>query len=239
MTTPDNVRYAHDIIDDIANGYTPNSYDLNLLRGFLPEKPQQKTLGELVEEVKQVWGATVSNTWPEDTHGELDGWLWEFHTQLEGLEKTQDKNPQADPSQASQASPRLPEGMLLATHPINGLCVVSPNTDYEGDRRIFYLSGNVLAGADSRWVPSDVLTFLDAETPHPEFLGGEGASPEFLETETDYKIAPTGTIVVYKKCIPWVKWGGTWRTLAADEQNSPSEMSVLRRFVLRWGYGNE
>lgn len=229
MTTPDNVRYAHDIIDDIANGYTPNSYDLNLLRGFLPEKPQQKTLGELVEEVKQVWGATVSNTWPEDTHGELDGWLWEFHTQLEGLEKTQDKNPQADPSQPSQASPKLPEGMLLATHPINGLCVVSPNTDYEGDRRIFYLSGNVRAGADSRWVPSDTLTFLEEETPHSEFL----------ETEADYHHAPTGTIVAYKQSIPWIKWGGTWRTLMSEEETSAAEMSTLRRSLIRWGYGNE
>ena len=225
MSNTGKVRYAHDIIDDIANGYTPNSYDLNLLRGFLPEKPQQKTLGELVEEVKQVWGATVSNTWPEDTHGELDGWLWEFHTQLEGLEKTQDKNPQADPSQASQASPKLPEGMLLATHPINGLCVVSPNTDYEGDRRIFYLSGNVLAGADSRWVPSDVLTFLDAETPHPEFLEGEA----------DYRNAPEGTIVACEDSSPWYKFGSEWSSVDFCGTKDDKGMSRARRRVLRWG----
>lgn len=231
MSNTGKARLAHEIIDDMADGYIPDHDDLETLRSFLPVLPAQKTLEELRLEVYDAWVGTDCNEWPEDAYGVLETWLWNLHKQLDGLASIVSK--------PSQASPKLPEGMLLATHPINGLCVVSPNTDYEGDRRIFYLSGNVLAGADSRWVPSDVLTFLDAETPHPEFLGGEGASPEFLETETDYKIAPTGTIVVYKKCIPWVKWGGTWRTLAADEQNSPSEMSVLRRFVLRWGYGNE
>ena len=225
MTTPDNVRYAHDIIDDIANGYTPNSYDLNLLRGFLPEKPQQKTLGELVEEVKQVWGATVSNTWPEDTHGELDGWLWEFHTQLEGLEKTQDKNPQADPSQASQASPRLPEGMRLATHPDFGLCVVAPTTDEDGDRRIFYLSDNVQTGADCRWVPVVHLSFLEEETPHPEFLVGEA----------DYRNAPDGTIVACEDSPPFHKFHDKWSSVDFIEMKDDRGMSRARRRVLRWG----
>ena len=217
MTTPDNVRYAHDIIDGIANGYTPNSYDLNHLRGFLPEKPQQKTLGELVEEVKQVWGATVSNTWPEDTHGELGGWLWEFHTQLEGLEKTQDKTP--------KTSPELPKGMLLATHPINGLCVVSPASDDEGDRRIFYLSGNVRAGADSRWVSADTLTFLDVEEPHPEFLEGEA----------DYRNAPEGTIVACEDSAPWYKTGPEWSSVDFCGIKDNKGMSRARRRVLRWG----
>ena len=221
MTTPDNVRYAHDIIDDIANGYTPNSYDLNHLRGFLPEKPQQKTLGELVEEVKQVWGATVSNTWPEDTHGELDGWLWEFHTQLEGLTGTT--------PEASQASPRLPEGMRLATHPDFGLCVVSPTTDEDGDRRIFYLSDNVQAGADCRWVPVVHLSFLEEETPHPEFLEGEA----------DYRNAPEGTVVAYKKSVPFIKWNSNWQAIMVDVKPLTAGMGTVRRRVLRWGYGNE
>ena len=223
MTTPDNVRYAHDIIDDIANGYTPNSYDLNLLRGFLPEKPQQKTLGELVEEVKQVWGATVSNTWPEDTHGELDGWLWEFHTQLEGLASTDSKPSQA--SQASQASPKLPEGMLLATHPAHGLCVVSPTTDEDGERRIFYLSNGTEAGADSRWVPVVHLTFLDAETPHPEFLEGEA----------DYRNAPEGTIVACEDSSPCYKFGSEWSSVDFCGTKDDKGMSRARRRVLRWG----
>ena len=224
MSNTGKARLAHEIIDDMADGYIPDHDDLETLRSFLPELPDQKTLEELRLEVYDAWVGTDCNEWPEDAYGVLETWLWNLHKQLDGLASTDSK-----PSQPSQASPKLPEGMLLATHPINGLCVVSPNTDYEGDRRIFYLSGNVLAGADSRWVPSDTLTFLDAETPHPEFL----------ETEADYHHAPTGTIVAYKQSIPWIKWGGTWRTLMSEEETSAAEMSTLRRSLIRWGYGNE
>ena len=145
MTNSKKVRHAHEIIDDIIEGYTPTLNDLETLRSFLPELPAQKTLEEILEEVKEVWGATVSSYWPEDAHGSLETWLWELHKQLEGLTGTT--------PEASQASPRLPEGMHLATHPHFGLCVVSPTTDEDGDRRIFYLSDNVQAGADCRWVP--------------------------------------------------------------------------------------
>ena len=224
MSNTGKARLAHEIIDDMADGYIPDRDDLETLRSFLPVLPAQKTLEELRLEVYDAWVGTDCNEWPEDAYGVLETWLWEHHKQLEGLASTDSK-----PSQPSQASPKLPEGMLLATHPINGLCVVSPNTDYEGDRRIFYLSGNVLAGADSRWVPSDVLTFLEEETPHSEFL----------ETEADYHHAPTGTIVAYKQSIPWIKWGGTWRTLMSEEETSAAEMSTLRRSLIRWGYGNE
>lgn len=224
MSNTGKARLAHEIIDDMADGYIPDRDDLETLRSFLPVLPAQKTLEELRLEVYDAWVGTDCNEWPEDAYGVLETWLWEHHKQLEGLASTDSK-----PSQPSQASPKLPEGMLLATHPINGLCVVSPNTDYEGDRRIFYLSGNVLAGADSRWVPSDTLTFLEEETPHSEFL----------ETEADYHHAPTGTIVAYKQSIPWIKWGGTWRTLMSEEETSAAEMSTLRRSLIRWGYGNE
>ena len=217
MTTPDNVRYAHDIIDDIANGYTPNSYDLNLLRGFLPEKPQQKTLGELVEEVKEVWGATVSNTWPEDAHGSLETWLWELHKQLEGLTGTT--------PEASQASPRLPEGMRLATHPDFGLCVVSPTTDEDGERRIFYLSDNVQAGADCRWVPVSDLISVD----------GESAYPGFLQGEAEYDRAPDGTIVACEDSSPWYKAGPEWSSVDFCGTKDDRGMSRARRRVLRWG----
>ena len=224
MTDSRKIRHAHQLIDDIANGYTPKPSDLETVRSFLPEMPKQKTLEDIIEDVRQVWGATAANAWPEDTHGILEVWLWELHKQLEGLASTDSK-----PSQPSQASPRLPEGMLLATHPINGLCVVSPNTDYEGDRRIFYLSGNVLAGADSRWVPSDVLTFLDAETPHPEFLVGEA----------DYRNAPEGTIVACEDSSPWYKSGPEWSSVDFCGVKDDKGMSRARRRVLRWGYGND
>ncbi|NWO04258.1 MAG: hypothetical protein HLX50_00710 [Alteromonadaceae bacterium] len=231
MTNSKKVRHAHGIIDDIIEGYTPTLNDLETLRGFLPELPAQKTLGEILEEVKEVWGATVSSYWPEDAHGSLETWLWELHKQLEGLASTGSK--------PSQASPRLPEGMRLATHPEYGLCVVSPTTDEDGERRIFYLSTSTEAGADCRWVPVVHLTFLDAEAATPELPEGEQPHPEFLETEADYQDTPNGTIVVYENSLPWVKRGGTWLSAIADAKHSSAEMGTTRREVLRWGFGDE
>ena len=217
MITPQDIRYAHEIIDTIADGKTPAHHELERLRRMLPEPPKQKTLEELRDEVYDMWIGANGNEWADDVHGDLESWLWEHHKQLEGLKGTA--------PETSQASPKLPEGMLLATHPINGLCVVSPNTDYEGDRRIFYLSGNVLAGADSRWVPSDVLTFLDVEEPHPEFLEGEA----------DYRNAPGGTIVACEDSSPWYKSGPEWSSVDFCGVKDDKGMSRARRRVLRWG----
>ena len=220
MTDSRKIRYAHQLIDDIANGYTPKPSDLETLRSFLPEMPKQKTLEDIIEDVRQVWGATAANAWPEDTHGILEVWLWELHNQLEGLTGT---TPEA--SQASQASPKLPEGMRLASHPDFGLCVVAPTTDEDGDRRIFYLSDNVQTGADCRWVPVVHLSFLEEETPHPEFLEGEA----------DYRNAPGGTIVACEDSSPWYKSGPEWSSVDFCGVKDDKGMSRARRRVLRWG----
>lgn len=224
MTDSRKIRHAHQLIEDIIEGYEPTLNDMETLRSFLPEKPKQKTLEDIIEDVRQVWGATAANAWPEDTHGILEVWLWELHNQLEGLSSSSPK--------PSQHTPGVPKGMRLATHPLHGLCVVSPNTDDEGDRRIFYLSGNVQAGADSRWVSANVHTFVDSKPPEPDY-------PEFLDCEEDYELAPEGTIVVYKKSVPFVKWGGTWRTLMHEDVTPAAEMGTIRRSVLRWGFGDE
>ena len=217
MSNTGKVRHAHEIIDDIIEGYTPTLNDMETLRSFLPALPEQKTLEEILEEVKEAWGATVSSHWPDDVHGELETWLWELHKQLEGLASTDSK--------PSQASPRLPEGMRLATHPDFGLCVVSPTTDEDGDRRIFYLSDNVQAGADCRWMPVVHLSFLEEETPHPEFLEGEA----------DYHHAPEGTIVACEDSSPWYKSGPEWSSVDFCGIKDNKGMSRARRRVLRWG----
>lgn len=231
MSNTGKVRHAHEIINDMADGYIPDHDDLETLRSFLPDLPAQKTLEELRQEVYDAWIGADCNEWPEDAYGVLETWLWNLHKQLDGLASIDSK--------PSQASPKLPEGMRLANHRRNGLCVVSPGTDDDGDYKIFYLSSYMRAGADSRWVSSDTLTFLEEETPRPESLEEETPHSEFLETEADYHHAPTGTIVAYKQSIPWIKWGGTWRTLMSEEETSAAEMSTLRRSLIRWGYGNE
>ena len=51
MTDSRKIRNAHEIIEEIIEGYTPTLDDLETLRSFLPALPEQKTLEEILEEV--------------------------------------------------------------------------------------------------------------------------------------------------------------------------------------------
>src|SRR5690625_3462387 len=215
MSNTGKVRHAHELIDDIADGHIPGHDALETLRSFLPDLPAQKTLEELRLEVYDAWVGTDCNEWPEDAYGVLETWLWEHHKQLDGLKGTAPK--------PSQASPGVPKGMRLATHPSHGLCVVSPHTENGGEYRIFYLSDNMVAGADSRRVPARSLTFLKEETPHPEFLEGEA----------DYRNAPEGTIVACEDSSPWYKSGPEWSSVDFCGIKDNKGMSRARRRVLR------
>lgn len=115
MTDSGKIRYAHGLIDDIANGYTPEPSDLETLRSLLPEPPRQKTLEEISEAVKQVWGATAVNAWPEDTHGILEVWLWELQDQLDGLIESSPNpaHPEFLETEADYAA--APEGTIAAS----------------------------------------------------------------------------------------------------------------------------
>ena len=217
MTDSRKIRYAHQLIDDIANGYTPKPSDLETLRSFLPEMPKQKTLEDIIEDVRQVWGATAANAWPEDTHGILEVWLWELHNQLEGLTGTT--------PEASQASPRLPEGMRLADHEQYGRVITSPKPNRDGIYDLLIPKPNFETGADWEYAHECELTFIDAEPAHPEFL----------ETEADYRNAPEGTIVACEDSSPWYKSGPEWLSVDFCGAKDDKGMSRARRRVLRWG----
>lgn len=227
MTNTGKARHAHELIDGIANGYMPDPDDLETLRSFLPELPVQKTLQEIIAHVNDAWAGAGGNDWggtSYDSEVPLEDWLLELHTQLRGLQ-----DQQAASNSSPEPASKLPEGMLLATHPDFGLCVVAPTTDEDGDRRIFYLSDNVQTGADCRWVPVVHLSFLEEETPHPEFLVGEA----------DYRNAPEGTVVACQDSSPWYKSGPEWSSVDFCGVKDDKGMSRARRRVLRWSYGNE
>ena len=218
MTASD-VRTAHKLLDRVSQGRAVLEEEISLIRSFLPEPPAQKTLEEIAWDMHFAWSETFGNDWKEELFGELEPWLSEQHNQLRAhLEGVK-----------SQAHPALPAGMRLATHPEYGLCVVSPTTDEDGERRIFYLSAGIDAGADSRWVPVVHLAFIDPEPAKP-------AHPEFLETEADYHHAPEGTVVARDGLNPWVKEESVW------VQGSAANATVFTvpclkgpRRVLRWG----
>ena len=216
MTNTNNARQAHELLDRLDSLTVLSKEQEKLLRSFLPELPKQKTLEEITAHVYDAWLASSDyefNGNEYDPDVTIEDWLSELHAQLKGLKD------------ASATVPALPAGMRLATHPEYGLCVVSPTTDEDGERRIFYLSAGTDAGADCRWVPVVHLTFI----------GSEPARPEFLETEADYENAPKGTIVVADGGVPSHKFQSKWSSAAFLAMKDNRGMSRARRRVLRWG----
>lgn len=227
MTTNANSRRAHALLDKIANSHGLGRDDVEHLRSYLPAPPKQMTLQQIIAHVDDAWLGVTSDTWrgnSYDSEVSLEDWLLELHAQLQGL---QDHQTAADSS--PKPAPGLPDGMRLAMHPEYGLCVVAPTTDEDGERRVFYLSDDTETGADCRWVPVSDLISVDGESAHPGFLQGEA----------DYQRAPDGTIVVYKKSVPFIKWDGSWQAIMADDKPTAADMGRTRRRVLRWGYGND
>ena len=217
MSTHEQSRRAHELVDAIKDGYTPDRADVDFLRSFLPELPKQKTLEELRHEVYDAWIGADGNEWPDDAHGVLETWLAELHWQLQGLAPA-----------APAAAPALPDGMRIAVHAVYGRVVVSPVVDDDGTCKIFHLSTHARDGSDYCWAPIDSLTFIDYEP-------AKFAHPEFLETEEDYAEAPEGTIVACEDSPPWHKFDSAWLSTAAYEGNSSKSMSGIIREVLRWG----
>ena len=203
--TNNDVRRAHDLLDELDARAELSQEQEKLLRSFLPELPKQMTLEEIYK--------YVDDAWLEADDPESKEWLHELHFQLKGLKDT------------PATVPALPDGMRLAMHPDYGLCVVAPTTDGDGDRRIFFLSDNVETGADCRWVPVSDLISVD----------GESAYPGFLQGEADYQRAPDGTIVACEDSSPWYKSGPEWLSVDFCGAKDDKGMSRDRRRVLRWG----
>ena len=220
MSTHEHSRRAHELVDAIKDGYTPDRADVDFLRSFLPELPIQKTLEEIAWDIHFAWCETSGNNWKEELFGDLEPWLSELHAQLRAhLEGVK-----------SEAHPALPAGMRIAEHENFGRVVVSPGVGIDRCHEIFYLDPGMSSGTDISEVEPDSLTFLDSEPAKP-------AHPEFLETEADYQNAPEGTIVACEDSPPWHKFDSTWLSTAAYEGNSAKGMTGIIRRVLRWGDG--
>jgi hypothetical protein len=214
MTTPQDLRYAHELIDTIADGKTPTHHELERLRRLLPDRPEQKTLPQLAQDIYDAWACTDGNEWPEESLGELEAWLSEFHAQLEGLNNT---------------APELPAGMFLADHNELGRVVVSPKPDTNGQWKVLFGESSRDSGTGLAWVETSSLTMPDKKPAHPEYLA----------SEADYRNAPGGTIVVYEKSAPFIKWNSIWRTPMHSDTSTAAEMGTIRRRVLRYGFGDE
>ena len=215
------IRKAHKLLDYVSQGRAVLDDELKLLRSFLPDLPEQKTLEEITEHVRNAWVGASGNEWAGNSYNTeitLESWLGELYVQLQVLKDT------------PAAAPALPAGMRLAKHEEYGRCVVSPGRNHFGQCMIFVLDSDREEGSDWHYEPSTSLTFLDTSpTAH--------AHPEFLETEADYENAPEGTIVACNDSPPCHKFGSEWSSVLFYGMKDDRGMSRAIRRVLRWGWG--
>ena len=91
MTTANDARKAHKILDDLFKGNMVLDEEREFLRGALPELPKQMTLEEIVEHVRDAWVGASGNGWAGNSYNReitLESWLGELYVQLKGLKDT-------------------------------------------------------------------------------------------------------------------------------------------------------
>ena len=218
MSTHEQSRRAHELVDAIKDGYTPDRADVDFLRSFLPGLPKQKTLAKIIAHVDDAWSVASGNDWGGNSYNpniSIEDWLTELHAQLQGLKDT------------PATEPALPAGMRLADHEKYGRVITSPKPNRDGVYDLLVPRPKFETGADWEYAHECELTFIDAKPAHPEFL----------ETEADYRDAPEGTIVACEDSPPWHKFDSEWLSTAAYEGNNAKNMTGIIRRVLRWGDG--
>ena len=210
MTTANDARRAHELLDELDARAELSQAQEKLLRSFLPELPKQKTLEKICE--------YVDDAWFKADGPELKEWLHELHAQLQGLKDT------------PVAAPALPAGMRLADHEQYGRVITSPKPNRDGVYDLLVSRPKFETGADWEYAHECELTFIDADPAKP-------AHPEFLETGADYQDAPEGTVVVQVDALPWAKEDDNIWTCAGGSKGDYSMSLVGSRRVLRWGWG--
>ena len=119
MTTANDARRAHDLVDAIGDGRILSSLDVDFLRSFLPDLPKQKTLEEIAAHVYDAWIRSSGYEWAgniDNPEVPIEEWLAEIHTQLKGLENAAKPAKPAHPefleTEADYAA--APEGTIVA-----------------------------------------------------------------------------------------------------------------------------
>ena len=135
MTTVNDARKAHKILDDLFKGNMVLDEEREFLRRALPELPAQKTLAEIIAHVDDAWIEASGNEWGGNSYDpdvSIEDWLTELHEQLKGLIDT----PVAEPAKPTRPEFReteveygnAPVGTVVARD--NGLPWVKEKSNY-------------------------------------------------------------------------------------------------------------
>ena len=231
MSNASDARRAHDVLDGLFEGRVLPRENEQLLRSFLPDRPKDATLEDLLTCVHAAWLRANPSDWGFDTPAEHHDWLFDLRNDLVRILQEQD-TPAAEPENVAATVHSLPAGMRLAEHAVYGRVVTSPKPNRDGIYDLLVPKPKFETGADWEYAHECELTFIDAEPAAP-------THPEFLETEADYAAAPEGTIVACDDSPPCHKFGSEWSSVLFYGMKDDRGMSRAIRRVLRWGWANE
>lgn len=115
MSTHEQSRRVHELVDAIKDGYTPDCADVDFLRSFLPPPPKQKTLDEIVEHVRNAWAGASDGKWAGNSYNteiSIEDWLRELYAQLAGLTPAKPAHPEFLDTEADYRN--APGGTVVA-----------------------------------------------------------------------------------------------------------------------------
>src|SRR5699024_4295460 len=115
MTNAD-IREAHKLLDSLFDNSELSHAQIDLIRGLVPELPNQLTLEDIAHEVRAAWSETYGNDWADDVFGDLENWLHDLHQQLEGLNREVAPAAPAHPEflETEADYRKAPEGTIVA-----------------------------------------------------------------------------------------------------------------------------
>ena len=90
MTTANDARKAHELLDELDARAELSQEQEKLLRSFLPERPKDVTLDDLLTRVHDAWMNATRHEWGFETAKEQDDWLFELRDDLIRIINEQD-----------------------------------------------------------------------------------------------------------------------------------------------------
>lgn len=98
MSNANDARKAHELLDELDARAELSQEQEKLLRSFLPERPKDATLDDLLTRVHDAWMNATRHEWGFETAKEQDDWLFELRDDLIRILNEQD-TPAAVPAQ--------------------------------------------------------------------------------------------------------------------------------------------
>ena len=90
MTNANDVRRAHELLDELDARAELSQEQEKLLRSFLPERPKDVTLDVLLTRVHAAWLSANASDWGFDTPAEHHDWLFDLRNDLVRIIEEQD-----------------------------------------------------------------------------------------------------------------------------------------------------